>query len=126
MGWKIIRYPSNWQRASLTLRRIRGQCELCGKEGPYGLQVHHKGAPFPDGTPGNPHDKHDLRIENLQVLCGPCHIEADRIHPPMSPEKQERERQKRARKRRRKIAMREAHRSLGIGTGLVLYQSCVP
>lgn len=41
------------------------------------LTVHHVGVPYPDGTPGDPHDKLDCRPENLQALCQRCHLLAD-------------------------------------------------
>ena len=41
------------------------------------LTVHHVGVPYPDGTPGDPHDKMDVRPENLQALCQRCHLYAD-------------------------------------------------
>lgn len=41
------------------------------------LTVHHLGAPQPDGSPGNPHDKADCRPENLVCLCQRCHLLAD-------------------------------------------------
>lgn len=42
------------------------------------LTVHHVGAAYPDGSPGNPHDKMDCRDENLVALCQRCHLLADR------------------------------------------------
>lgn len=45
------------------------------------LTVHHAGVPKPDGSPGDPHDKMDVREENLAALCQRCHLRADiRIH----------------------------------------------
>lgn len=41
------------------------------------LTVHHIGVPYPDGRPGNPHDKMDCREENLVALCNRCHLLAD-------------------------------------------------
>jgi hypothetical protein len=70
MGWKIIHYPTGWKRVSAVLRRTRGHCELCGSN--ERLSVHHRGVPYATGQPGDSRDKHDLRIENLQVLCVPC------------------------------------------------------
>lgn len=40
--------------------------------------VAHLGAPNPDGTPGNKHDKMDVRDENLAALCQRCHLNYDR------------------------------------------------
>ena len=38
------------------------------------LTVAHLGTPHADGTPGNKHDKHDVRPENLAALCNRCHL----------------------------------------------------
>lgn len=98
----------------MTLRRLIGHCELCGVEYEVEkLSVHHKGAPYPDGRPGDPHDKHDLRLCNLQTLCLWCH---DTLDGTLSIKKTK-ERQRERRRQRR-----EQHRALGVGTGLVLYQ----
>lgn len=92
------RYPRNWDKVSRTLRRIAGyRCEWCGrangtplpsgatyKKGrrrgmpvPVIVTVAHLGVPYPDGRPGDPSDKHDLRHENLKVLCQACHLRHD-------------------------------------------------
>lgn len=42
------------------------------------LTVAHLGVPHPDGTPGNKHDKSDVRDENLAALCQRCHLNYDR------------------------------------------------
>jgi len=104
--WK---YPQNWKKASQTLRRIVGRCERCGRESDH-LSVHHLGADYITGLPGDPRDKHDLRRENLQVICYPCHDELDGLT-------KMKKRIKRNKKRRQ--ARLAAHQSLGIGTGLV-------
>lgn len=39
--------------------------------------VHHIGAPYPDGTPGDRHDKMDCRDDNLTLLCQKHHLLAD-------------------------------------------------
>lgn len=44
------------------------------------LTVHHIGVDYPDGSPGNPRDKFDVRPENLVALCQRCHLNADRPH----------------------------------------------
>lgn len=41
------------------------------------LTVHHRGVPYPDGRPGDPHDKMDVRPENLAALCQRCHLRED-------------------------------------------------
>ena len=79
-------YPRNWKKASRTIRRVAGyRCEWCqrsqGEYYPCGqpviISVHHIGAAYANGTPGDPHDKHDLRRENLVALCDLCHFYAD-------------------------------------------------
>lgn len=42
------------------------------------LTVAHLGAAKPDGTPGDKHDKMDVRDENLAALCQKCHLNYDR------------------------------------------------
>ncbi|EFH82740.1 hypothetical protein [Ktedonobacter racemifer] len=89
MDWS--RYPSNWRKVSLTIRRIAGQrCERCGvangvplpsgRPGKVVLTVAHLGASRPTGegwVAGDKHDKHDVRRENLQALCAACHLAYD-------------------------------------------------
>jgi hypothetical protein len=41
------------------------------------LTVHHMGIDKPDGTPGDRHDKLDVREDNLVALCQRCHLFAD-------------------------------------------------
>ncbi len=41
------------------------------------LTVAHVGAPKPDGSIGDKHDKHDVREENLRALCQRCHLRLD-------------------------------------------------
>jgi hypothetical protein len=82
------RYPSNWRKVSLTIRRLAGwRCEWCqiengaplpsGRAGKVVLTVAHLGTPYADGTPGNKQDKHDIRRENLAALCQACHLRYD-------------------------------------------------
>jgi hypothetical protein len=82
------RYPSNWRKVSLTIRRVAGwRCEWCkiengaplpgGREGRVVLTVAHLGTPYADGRPGDKHDKHDIRRENLAALCARCHLRYD-------------------------------------------------
>lgn len=82
MPFDLSRYPSNWKEIS---QRIR--CEWCGAENyqPHPvtgskviLTVAHLGTPYPDGKPGNKHDKLDVRPENLAALCQRCHLNYDR------------------------------------------------
>lgn len=42
------------------------------------LTVAHLDTPFPDGTPGNRHNKMDVRDEALAALCQKCHLNYDR------------------------------------------------
>lgn len=41
------------------------------------LTVAHLGTAHPDGRPGDKHDKHDCRDENLAALCQRCHLRYD-------------------------------------------------
>lgn len=83
-------YPHNWRKVSLTIRRIVGNCcEWCGvpngaplrsgRPGRVVLTTAHLGTPYPDGRPGDKHDKHDIRRENLACLCQSCHLNYDRV-----------------------------------------------
>ncbi len=69
------RYPSCWPKVSRLIRTLaNGRCEYC--ERPFKLTkltTHHIGVPYADGKPGNRHDKHDIRRENLAALCQSCH-----------------------------------------------------
>jgi 5-methylcytosine-specific restriction endonuclease McrA len=107
------KYPQCWPRASRIIRRLaNGICQRCGLVC-NSLEVHHIGSPYADGRAGDPHDKHDIRPENLTAICFTCHDEIEHVGAI-------RRRQKTRRKKRR--ARVEAHRALGVGTGLVLYQ----
>src|SRR5439155_9136847 len=77
-------YGSNWNKVSKTIRRIANwQCKQCGvpngvplpsgRNGKVVLTVAHIGAPFANKT-GDPHDKHDVRRENLRAWCQRCHL----------------------------------------------------
>jgi hypothetical protein len=41
------------------------------------LTVAHLGTAFPDDSPGDKHDKMDVRDENLAALCQSCHLRYD-------------------------------------------------
>lgn len=41
------------------------------------LTTAHIGADYPDGTPGDKHDKLDCRDENLKIMCQRCHLRLD-------------------------------------------------
>lgn len=92
------RYPPDWKAISLRIRnRSRGRCECRGECGLHKgrrcveinghkaefakgwvvLTVAHLGVPKPDGSPGDPHDKLDVRDENLKALCQRCHLRFD-------------------------------------------------
>lgn len=81
------RYPPNWKeiRAKI-LDRAKHACEWCGAKNyePHPvtgskvvLTTAHLGTAFPDGTPGDKHDKMDVREENLAALCQRCHLRYD-------------------------------------------------
>jgi hypothetical protein len=90
----MSRYPKNWKQISLSIRkRSKGNCECTGECGRHGgrcdamnyephpitgskviLTVAHLGIPYPDGTPGNKHDKQDVRRKNLKAMCQRCHL----------------------------------------------------
>lgn len=88
-------YPDNWEEISNYIRFVRagGRCEGSpdhpdcraehGKPHPETgsivcLTTAHLGVPKPDGSPGDPHDKMDVRLENLRAWCNRCHLNYDR------------------------------------------------
>ncbi len=110
--YSLTKYPTCWKRVSRVIRALaNGHCERCGKACDC-LEVHHIGADY-IGRAGNPHDKHDIRRENLTAICFTCHDELEHVG-------KIRKKQKTRKQRRR--AMLEAHRALGIGTGLVVWE----
>ena len=112
-AYAICKYPHSWPRVSRIIRRLAGGvCERCQMQCDR-LEVHHLGSPYANGRPGDPRDKHDLRRENLLACCINCHDELEQV-------KAIRWRVKNKRLRRR--AKLKAHRELGIGTGLILYE----
>lgn len=83
------RYPADWDAISRALRtdRAGNRCEWCGAVNgqPHPrtgsrvvLTVAHLGTVYADGTPGDKHDKADVRPENLAALCQACHLNYDR------------------------------------------------
>lgn len=89
------RYPANWPEISYEIRFIRGQgrCECTGECGTHTgrceavhgeehpltksiviITTAHLGAPHADGTPGDKHDKMDVRPVNLKGMCQRCHL----------------------------------------------------
>ena len=90
MPMQLERYPPNWKEISLARRtQAQWRCEWCNvrngtyrigvKGKPYKvvLTVAHLGTPYPDGRPGDKHDKMDVRPENLAALCQVCHLRYD-------------------------------------------------
>lgn len=89
MPMQRSRYPPDWEQISKRIRSERAgwRCEWCGAiHGEHHpntgsiviLTVAHLGTPHPDGTPGDKHDKMDVRDENLAALCQRCHLNYDR------------------------------------------------
>ena len=93
------RYPASWftrirpailRRAGQQIDAATGQivqqalCEWCGVQNASNrrgtriiLTVAHLGAPFATGVGwsiGNPHDKFDVRADNLAAICQKCHL----------------------------------------------------
>jgi len=88
------RYPDNWEQISEHIRFVRAgsRCEggtwypkcRAANHMPHPvtgsrvvLTVAHMGTPHADGTPGDKHDKMDVRPENLRALCQRCHLAED-------------------------------------------------
>lgn len=82
------RYPADWDVIALAVKVAADWvCQDCGmqcrKPGePFDthkrtMSVHHVGAPKDDGSPGDPHDKADVRACNLLALCSKCHLARD-------------------------------------------------
>lgn len=81
-------YPDDWPAIA---RRVKDAADWCCRD--CGMQcrrpgeafdthrrtmsVHHVGAPKDDGSPGDPHDKLDVRDCNLLALCAKCHLARD-------------------------------------------------
>jgi 5-methylcytosine-specific restriction endonuclease McrA len=82
------RYPANWKEIRERICERDGwRCKFCGAgqglPNPITgsivvLTVAHLGVPNTDGTPGDVHDKMDVRDENLAALCQRCHLRYDR------------------------------------------------
>jgi 5-methylcytosine-specific restriction endonuclease McrA len=109
------KYPRRrcWRRVKRIIRRrASGKCQYCGRPCDS-LEVHHIGAPFANGRPGDPRDKHDIRLENLAAICFECHDRLENVAAI---------RWKRREQRRRRREALTRHRALGIGTGLVVWQ----
>ena len=88
MPMRRERYPDNWPDISRRIRaRAHNRCEFCEARNGFPhpdtgskvvLTVAHLGVPYPDGRPGNKHDKMDCRDENLAALYQRCHLNYDR------------------------------------------------
>lgn len=81
-------YPVDWEAIALRHKEAAGwRCQDCGmqcrKPGePFDthrrtMSAHHVGAPKDDGSPGDSHDKMDVRDCNLLALCAKCHLARD-------------------------------------------------
>ncbi len=88
-------YPDDWEQISRDIRFVRaeGRCEgtdsypdCCAEHGKRHpetgsvvvLTTAHLGVAKSDGSPGDKHDKLDVRPENLAALCQRCHLDLDR------------------------------------------------
>lgn len=82
------RYPANWDAVALRIKVaadwICQDCNMqCRRPGEAfdthrrTMSVHHLGAARDDGSPGDPHDKQDIRPVNLLALCSACHLRRD-------------------------------------------------
>lgn len=81
-------YPPEWDTIALAVKVAADwRCQDCGMQcrrpgEPFDthrrtMGVHHVGAPKDDGSPGDPHDKLDIRPVNLLALCAACHLKRD-------------------------------------------------
>lgn len=81
-------YPADWDAIALAVKEAADwYCQDCGMQcrrpgEPFDthrrtMSVHHLGAPRDDGSPGDPHDKMDVRPCNLLALCSKCHLARD-------------------------------------------------
>lgn len=81
-------YPDRWDEIALAIKEAANWiCTDCGMQcrrsgEPFDthrrtMSVHHLGAPRDDGSPGDPHDKMDVRPCNLLALCSKCHLLRD-------------------------------------------------
>lgn len=82
------RYPTNWRTIAQAVKESADwQCKDCGMQcrrpgEPFDthrrtMSVHHIGATKDDGSPGDIHDKMDVRPVNLIALCSACHLARD-------------------------------------------------
>jgi hypothetical protein len=112
MSYKIVlnRYPRCWGKVRGVLYRVTaGRCERCGRYvSPRKFTIHHVGAPYADGRPGDSRDKHDIRRENLAMLCEQCHCSLEPFRSVMK------------KKEKKRASKRSLHAALHVGTGLVI------
>jgi hypothetical protein len=82
------RYPDNWDAIATAIKVAADWiCQDCGMQcrrpgelfdtHRRTMSVHHVGAVKDDGSPGDPHDKQDVRPVNLLALCSRCHLRRD-------------------------------------------------
>lgn len=88
MPMRYDAYPADWKAIALAIKEAADWiCQDCGMQcrrpgeafdtHRRTMSVHHVGVARPDGTPGDPHDKMDVRPENLLALCAACHLRRD-------------------------------------------------
>lgn len=88
MPMKRDKYPPDWREIAARIKAAAGYiCQDCGRQcrrpgEPFDthrrtMSVHHIGVTKPDGSAGDPHDKLDVRAENLIALCSRCHLARD-------------------------------------------------
>lgn len=88
MPMDASRYPADWPVIALRIKEAAAWiCQDCGMQcqrpgeafdtHKRTMSVHHLGAPRDDGSPGDPHDKMDVRDCNLLALCSKCHLARD-------------------------------------------------
>lgn len=88
MPMDYTRYPDDWKAIAQRIKAAaQWICQDCGMQcrqpgeafdtHKRTMSVHHVGVDKPDGTPGDPHDKMDVRPENLLALCSKCHLIRD-------------------------------------------------
>jgi hypothetical protein len=81
-------YPADWSAIAQRIKDAADwKCQDCGMQcrrpgEPFDthrrtMSVHHLGAARDDGSPGDMHDKHDVRDCNLIALCAKCHLARD-------------------------------------------------
>ena len=88
MPMDMARYPLDWNQIALRIKEeANWTCRDCGMQcrrpgEPFDthrrtMSVHHIGATKDDGSPGDMHDKMDVRDCNLIALCARCHLLRD-------------------------------------------------